>query len=302
MDNIVSGVVSVTEQITRSGALASHPDLSRQLSDVLQTCLVSIKENMNSDDEDHDTAGMLSPPVPFPLPSPVKTHLPASLPIPTPIPYSTRHAILTPPNSRGNAVMLPDFINNLIFSIVYYGYTMLADPATPWDHLTRHFQLCLTTIGRERMTLYFSAAFDAKVRRQKHLQGWSEMPFFSLGGAGTHYSTALEDKDNSNELPMKARYPAKVSTYQTIAATAGAFPSAMYDEVEGDWFDMADLQLFLQEKAPDLRTAFQTAGDLPAGFTDATIFARGMKFIFYFFCFWDVLSNKWLTFLIARSG
>ena len=263
-----------------SSDLTSHPDLSRQLSDVLQTCLVSIKENTNSDDDGHDTPGLLAPPVPFPLPSPVKTHLPAPFPIPTPIPYATRHAILTPPNSRGNAVMLPDFINNLIFSIIYYGYTMLADPATPWDQLTRHFQLCLTTIGRERMTLYFSAAFDAKVRRQKHLQGWSDMPFFSLGGAGTHYSTALEDKTNDNELPIRARYPAKPVTHQTIAATAEAFPSAMYDEMEGDWFDMADLQLFLREKAPDLRTAPRTTGDRPAGATDATMFARGKTLYF----------------------
>ncbi len=269
MDNIVSGVVSLTEQITVSGALANHPDLSTQLSDVLQTCLSSIKETSSSNEEDDDGVGAWAPPAPLPLPSPVKMHLVA--PLPTPV-YSPRHAILTPPNSKGHSVLLPDFLNNVIFSIVYYGYTMLADPATPWSQLTRHFQLVLTTVGRDQMTMYFASAFDAKVRRQKQLVGWNEMPLFRLGGAGTHYATEAEPCESDAVF----KHPARASVYKAITATADAFPSELHDEVEGDWFDFVDLHLFLREKAPKLRTgASGEAGQL-SGCTDATAFARGM--------------------------
>lgn len=270
MDKIVAGVVSLTEQITVSGALADRNDLSNQLTDVLQTCLQSIKETSSSNEDEDGGPDTWEPVAPLPLPSPVKTRL--ILPFQKPA-FSPRHAILTPPNARGHSVLLPDFLNSIIYSILYYGYTLLADPATPWDRLTRHFQLVLTTIGREPMTAYFATAYDAKVRRQKHLITWGDVPLFRLGGASTHYSAS----PSQHVATAEYRYPDPRPTFETIDATTAAFPRELHAEMEGDWFDFVDLQLFLKEKSVDLRTGASPNAASLSGCTDATAFARGMS-------------------------
>lgn len=133
-----------------------------------------------------------------------------------------------------------DFMDMLGMSTIYYGYMALANPSVPNSEITRYFWPALSVMNREHMMLYFAAIFHAKVSQQSLNHPWTEIPFFQLGGNGTHCFKqrspgSIESENRSRKYP------------RVILSTAD-IPEGVDANVHDDWFEMRELEIYLREK------------------------------------------------------
>lgn len=252
VERMSTTVISFSDELVQSGVLTSHADLTGHLRETVQTCLDLAKEAS----EDHDVSG-LSPGSEKPpgslsgrrsngpaIPSDPKLPLSPTL-------SDVRDSLSSPRTGSDTSSLaenivvshmeLSAFMERLHMACLYQAYLVLANPAIPMDRLKRPFLLLFTIMDRTRMISFFQAALLAKVG-QSRLDEWSEVPFFYLGGAGSHYPRSSSQKSPLELLPL--RY----SGWETVQDPLALLSPETRRELDGEWFDIQDLEGFLREK------------------------------------------------------
>lgn len=263
-----SVVLSFSEELIGSNILSCQSDLTSRLRDALATCLTLVRETGTGSVE-HEAADEPPPRHSMAL---VPSSIPAAMPSK---PTSIKNIFGNKPYPDMNTSMpVTAFMDMLATSAVYYGYLALADHTLSATRLHRHFGLPLQLMSRDKLLSYFSHLFQTRLSRAQ-IAGQEPpakpgMPFFSIGGAGTHYSPALATSVVSSSasraaagapplsLPW-ANTADQCSTYSerrndwTVPMDPSSVPTNIQDRFEGDWFDMQDLELYLRERGVSLR-------------------------------------------------
>lgn len=129
---------------------------------------------------------------------------------------------------------MPLFIRQLRLACCYHAYFSLRSPSVRLDDLRRKFRFLLSVLSREDLTSYFESAIQARIHPENMVE-WQEIPFFSVGGAGTHYPRGSSSGLSQNQVPIQE---------DPLSILSSEAQVGMY----GSWFDIRDLEGFLQEK------------------------------------------------------
>ncbi|KAH8709633.1 hypothetical protein HC256_009547 [Beauveria bassiana] len=256
IENMSSVVLSFSEELIGSNILSCQSELTGRLRDALATCLTLVRETGNGQTEPEPAAGPSSQPNMALVPS-----IPPTVPNK---PATVKNIFGNKPYPDMNTSMaVSDFMDMLATSVVYYGYLALADPTLSTTRLHRHFGLPLQIMTRDKLLSYFSAIFQTRISQtfnHANFPAKPGMPFFSIGGAGTHYSPAFASSSASAPLSLPWANTADQSETWSVRNNAWTVPmdpanvpANMQDRFEGDWFDMQDLELFLIDKGVSLR-------------------------------------------------
>ncbi|KAE8150357.1 hypothetical protein BDV25DRAFT_139923 [Aspergillus avenaceus] len=254
LEKMSSAVVSFSDDLVLSGALTSHPDIASRLRDTVQTCLTLAKEaNKDSDHDLPDISSHSEESISSPPPGPENKSEGRSISAPTTTlghqfdsgePVESVQSI-SPPLSAPlevSVMEIPTFIERLHMACVYQGYLVLTSPSVPMSRIERPFRFLLTLMDRVRLTAAFEALLHAKLTQKRLEACYAGVPFFKLGGAGTHYPRST-DMIQEDENPLQ-RY----QQWTTIHDPLSRFSPDIRREMGGDWFDMQDLAGYLKEK------------------------------------------------------
>ncbi|OJI86028.1 hypothetical protein ASPTUDRAFT_27128 [Aspergillus tubingensis CBS 134.48] len=264
VEKMSTSVLSLSDELVRSGVLASHAGLTEHLRDTVQTCLTLAREASNDSPQEVTT---ISPPqtddgLPDFLPheqhsqsaqiveldESVSSILEPNLHLElreSPITWSKKIPRFFE-SSETAEMDLTVFTDRLHMSCVYQGCFALCDESIGIDRIQKHFCLLLQVMDRKRIASYFQAALNEKESR-KYFAEWDEVPFFSLGGAGTHYSrSSLKSK--------AADRPFRPGVRWVSVRSVSHFPQHIQTKLQGDWFDMGDLEGYLREHDVHLLT------------------------------------------------
>lgn len=264
VEKMSTSVLSLSDELVRSGVLASHAGLTEHLRDTVQTCLTLAREASNDSPQEVTT---ISPPQtddgqPDFLPheqhsqsaqiveldESVSSILEPNLHLElreSPITWSKKIPRFFE-SSESAKMDLTVFTDRLHMSCVYQGCFALCDESISIDRIQKHFCLLLQVMDRNRIASYFQAALNEKESR-KYFAEWDEVPFFSLGGAGTHYSrSSLKSK--------AADRPFRPGVRWVSVRSVSHFPQHIQAKLQGDWFDMGDLEGYLREHDVHLLT------------------------------------------------
>ncbi|KAM3511952.1 hypothetical protein MY11210_004423 [Beauveria gryllotalpidicola] len=277
IENMSSVVLSFSEELIGSNILSFQSELTGRLRDALATCLTLVRETGNGSTAPEPAAGggpssqasmALVPSIPPAVPNK---------------PTSVKNIFGNKPYPDMNTSMaVSDFMDMLATSVVYYGYLALADPTLSTTRLHRHFGLPLQLMPRDKLLSYFSALFQTRLCQTPGARCPDKpgMPFFSIGGAGTHYSPAFASSSASAPLSLPwANTAGQSETWSvrnnawTVPMDPANVPANMQDRFEGDWFDMQDLELFLIDKGVSLRM-MPNKGSI--GDINVPLFLRGL--------------------------
>lgn len=240
MEKMSSAMLSFSEQLVQSGVLRSHSALTANLRDTMKSFL-TMASGASLDDRtralvDSDKT-IDSPPVPQqPTIERSSPNIPLDLPLDGTGLYNPNSGVLpyTVNSPEMTIIEASEFIERLLLAGLYQGYLALYNPSIGMNLLQRHFGIVFSMMSRERLTAYFKAELHAQVSR-KPLDGWEEVPFFKLGGAGTHYS------DGSTGSTRYQRWG-------TVEDPLSLVTEDLRTQLEGDWFDLQDLEGFIREQ------------------------------------------------------
>ncbi|KAF9891634.1 Phosphoserine transaminase [Aspergillus nanangensis] len=277
VEKMSTSILSFSDELVQSGALESHPDLTGPLRDTVETCLALAKEAEEDSNRDvlgtsphSDESGLSSssapgeqsndsPPIEFQVTSAAASD------------DSLQWESTGPPHylsaSDLSDMEVSAFIERLQFACLYQGHRVLGDPSVPTSRLERPFRLLLTVMDRKSIKSWFDAVLYARLG-QRRLEGWKEVPFFCLGGAGTHYPRPASS--GSTIQPLLHPY----QRWTMVQNPLELLPSTIQDELDGDWFDMADLAGFLREKGVHLRATPPINSKTPSSTQDSVNVAR----------------------------
>lgn len=229
-----------SEQLVQSGVLRSQPALTTSLRDTMKIFL-SLASGASLDNETKNPVdsnkAIDSPPSSH---QPINKHPSLNIPFHLPLVGTGvyKNAVLPlTVNSPGTSIIeVPEFIERLLLAALYQGHLALSNPAIGLDQLQKPFGLIFSMMNRERLTSYFKAELYAQVS-QKPLDGWEEVPFFRLGGAGTHYPDGSTDAF----VPRYQRWGVVEDPLSLVSAD-------LRSQLEGDWLDLQDLEGYLRDK------------------------------------------------------
>ncbi|KAE8312545.1 hypothetical protein RU639_012778 [Aspergillus parasiticus] len=255
LEKMSSAVVSFSDNLVQSGALSSHPDIASHLRDTVQTCLALAKEaSKDGEPESPDTSShgeettSSSSAGPDGTPTDQNTS-PSTHAEQTTPPESGPSKPISPPLSEPlepSAMDIPLFIEQLHLACVYQGYLVLSNPSVPMSRIERPFRFLFTLMDRPHLTAAFEALLHAKLSQKRLEECYAGVPFFKLGGAGTHYVRST-GQPQEGEKPL-CRY----QQWTTIHDPLARFSPDIRKDLEGDWFDMQDLAGYLREKGVHL--------------------------------------------------
>ncbi|KAJ5387421.1 hypothetical protein N7509_009962 [Penicillium cosmopolitanum] len=128
------------------------------------------------------------------------------------------------------------------------GYHLLVDPTTDPDNVNRVFRLPLTLSTRDSIIQQVKGLLEGGLDEAPEM--W-EMPFFLLGGAGTHYPR--RDHTGRPILPPNALPVSKFISAFVHETTA---PQPFHSDhdlladlgLDGEWLDSYDVEGYLKEK------------------------------------------------------
>jgi hypothetical protein len=225
LEQMGSAVVSFSDALVQSGVLTSFPNLADPLRGMVATCLSLAKANEQGGDGSPDEAQR---------PSGIDYSLSPNRDIFHDAFSSSMLAGFTP-NTKDTHMDVPDFIEQLRIACLYRGFVMLNNPRIPLELLWRPFRLLLTLVPRDTITSFFHARLVARLNKRQP-EAFAEIPFFQLGGAGTHYPELYLPTEHSREWETS-----------TVSGPLSAFSPQVQGELEGEWFDMHDLAGYLRE-------------------------------------------------------
>lgn len=254
-------VESLGDQLARSDALALQPHLESSLRNIVATCASLAKEvdqskldghlhspqsRIHHEDPSHrqqDQAILLYPSSPMHVPNP-------EVPNAIEAPQSLMSLPLSPgnvtsprsPSTTTSPVELSTFINQLRLACAHNAFETLSDPAVSLDTVRNKFRFLLSLMSREHLTSYYKASLEAQIDRSA-LKPWESVPFFGLGGAGSHYSRQFSSTPPSG--------PAKDSAqrdWPLVGDPLLPFSAQIRESLDDTWFDVRDLEGYLKEK------------------------------------------------------
>ncbi|KAL6236696.1 hypothetical protein BDW75DRAFT_206281 [Aspergillus navahoensis] len=217
MKQISTAVISFGGDLVRSGALDTHPELLKPLGSTVQACLALpvIPHRETVADYGFENPG----------------HRRGMLP-----PSSSSSSDDT--TGQTMAMSIPEFVDRLHITCSYQAYLFTANPSIPQRRIERPFRILLNLMPRAFVAEFFKDWLLARAGH-KSMDHWEHIPFFRIGGAGTHYPAPSE---NVHHPFPDAR--SLVSAQKDVSA----FTVDMGDEVEDVWFDLGDLQGYLTER------------------------------------------------------
>lgn len=254
-------VESLGNQLARSDALALQPHLESSLRNTVATCASLAKEvdqskldgcplspQSSRHHEDpsrrqQDQGLLLSPSspkrVPYPeVPNPIGA--PRSL---VSLPPSTSNVTSPrPPSTTTSPVALSTFINQLRLACAYNAFETLSDPTVALDCVRNKFRFLLSLMSRENLTSYYKASLQARIDRSA-LTPWEAVPFFGLGGAGSHYP-----RPSSSTPRSDASEDAAQRDWPLVGDPLLSFSAQIRDSLDDTWFDVRDLEGYLREE------------------------------------------------------
>ena len=132
------------------------------------------------------------------------------------------------------------------------GYNLLADPTSDPDNVSRVFRLPLTLSTRDSIVQQMKGILEGGLDEAPEL--WN-MPFFLLGGAGTHYPR----RDHTgkpvlppNALPMSELISAFVHQRTKPQSFQSGHDILADLGLNGEWLDSHDVEGYLKEKGISL--------------------------------------------------
>lgn len=265
---------SLGKVLAKSGVLAPHADLQAQVRDTLAVCkslaeatgassngesLIPATQNEDlplSLEREHGSRPPASGPL-FELQEPLHAWLALS-------PRATISLQGTPePQGSGSPLLfeapataattstvdLPFFIRQVRLACAYHAFISLRNSSVGLKDLRRKFRFLLSMMSRENLTSYFEACVVSKLHPERMLE-FEELPFFRVGGAGCHFL-------KSPQAAYENHFPIRENPLCD-------FSSAVQREMDGKWYDLRDLEGFLQERkvylfeSPPLETAYDS--------------------------------------------
>ncbi|KAJ5915382.1 hypothetical protein N7466_011315 [Penicillium verhagenii] len=247
LDNMSTAVLSFSEQLVQSGVLGSQSGLTLKLRDMMRTFHSLASEISSEDGIQHSgtlikTTGSSQSSIQPPI-NPPSPDLSSNLVINFDGPYQPEGDIQR--NIIGfsgkSIVGVSDFIKKLHLAAIYQGYVALCDQSIGLDQLQRPFGLMFSMMNRECLASYFKAEYNAQLS-QNLLVGWDEVPFFRLGGAGTHYpAPSTQGQSASTQFVPDKRWG-------IVEEPLSLVPSDIQEQLKGEWFDLHDLEGFLRQR------------------------------------------------------
>lgn len=246
-------VILLSDFLAEDSVVISRPHVADRLRETVKICLDStIYGDESEEDIDHlqlkDASLGVQTPIEQPL-SPRDYSKYSHPHIDSTLPSAGPRIQLLPLELDGAIVEAPAFVQYLRISCLYQGLLMLKNPSVPLNALRRPFQLLLSLFPRETITSFFYNCLYARLNNNQP-DKWNEIPFFRLGGAGTHYREVLSSSENNTE----AREP-KQQYVPVEQGALSAFSPGIQEELEGDWFDIWDLAGYLRLEGISLSIA-----------------------------------------------
>lgn len=161
------------------------------------------------------------------------------------------------------AVDMSVFIRHLRLASARYAVFLLRDSSVSLEGLRRKFRFLLSIISREDLISYFEAALVATIHPERMVE-WEELPFFRVGGAGTHFV-------HSRSWRYESHHP-------VWEDPLSKFPPDVQGEMDGRWYDIRDLQGFLQERAVHLCASPPASSNMTAVNVSALIKGKMLPF------------------------
>ena len=233
IERLSSSMLSFSEQLVQSGILGPQNALAGNLRDTLKTFITLAAKITDTGVSDNDSHIPLEPPAsqqlafkrpPLNIPRPLDGT--GSLP--------PGQAILSNANRPGTSIIgVTAFIQKLIVVALYQGYLALRDPSIGLDRLQRPFGLVFSMMSRERLTTHFTEELNSQLSH-KPVEGWDGVPFFRLGGAGTHYPSTESSTFHYESGIVE----------EPLALVTGD----LKQQLAGEWFDLRDLEGYLRDQ------------------------------------------------------
>lgn len=202
-----------------------------QLQTTMQVCLQSVRPSDAAEAQNS---------LPLHQKSPGTTNTSTQHPLPAP-----RQLIPSHTSCQDPSVPVSIFIEQLHMTCIYHGYFTLSDNSIGLDQLQTPFRLLLEIMDRNLLAAFFEAVLHARLS-QRRLEGWEDVPFFSLGGAGTHNAQSKTRQANTT-YTCQYHQPCNI-----VNDPLSRFSSDVKEELDGDWLDMQELEQFLYQKAVHL--------------------------------------------------
>lgn len=249
-------ISSFGEQLEKSGVVASNANLQFQLLNTVATCKFITKDAGLATEEEQLTPSTQSDEFPEsqaeqPRNSNTSTSVqlherqryPSLIPSPlvdislqdfsSPLGHGSPLLFDNMTTTTIPTVDLPLFIRQLRIACANYAFFSLRDSSNKLDDLRKKFRFLLSILSRENLMSYFEAGLIAKTHPERMLE-WEELPFFRVGGAGTHF---LQSSPSLYE-----------NQYAVWEDPLSELPSDIQGEMDGRWYDIKDLEGFLQER------------------------------------------------------
>ncbi|KAG8408310.1 hypothetical protein J3459_017915 [Metarhizium acridum] len=231
IEDVSTTITTFSDSLLQSGVLAPHAHLTQCTRETLEKCLRLAKTTNVDDEGDASSSQSQSQVSDKEDPNLTIGYMHSLLPQP-----------LTPPGTEGSETDLHSqcatFMDQLHMAILYHGYLRLTNPSVSAEGVRQKFRLLYPAMGRSNLTAYFAAALHAKISKTELAKQWKSVPFFQLGGAGTHYAWP----------PELGPYTHRSRHWPAISVPLSHFSSDIQKDLNGDWFDMQDLECFLMEK------------------------------------------------------
>lgn len=284
IEDMSTSVVTFSDSLLRSGVLSAHADLTRCARETLEKC-VELAKITTIDDEGAE-------PDKEPQVDVIATTAATSRSLMAQTPNMTFSKDVLPflrPDYEApsfsaagttTTIQYSAFMDQLHLAILQRGYVILTDPAITLDGVRQRFRLLYPVMDRSRIAAYFAAALHAKLGKQDFVNRLSPVPFFQLGGAGTHYAWP----------PELGPYTRRSRQWTSVPVPLSHFSKDIQQHLTGDWFDMQDLECFLMDKKVTLVSPVSPIESMslrasPTKRVNASKLAAGMSLIASRLCF-----------------
>lgn len=259
MSNVIT---TFADSLIKSGVLTTRADIASCTYETLETTLNLAKIVEASDLESNQIISARSPRLPDAKPTTTTatttttTTIPPSPSVRTELSinyndYTPRITFATSSASlHGKHIDHATFMDQLHWAVLYNAYVVLTDPSIPTQAVNRRFRLMFTVSTRPRIAAFFAAALHAKLNQKSMADEWRTVPFFPLGGAGTHYAWSAS----------AGRYTRRSRHWQWIPVPIGVFAPDVQEDLGGEWFDMQDLECFLTESGVNFAVEKDVSG------------------------------------------
>lgn len=274
VESLTTSITSLGEALAQSNVLVSDGDLHGRLSETIGKCLCPVSNNGEATSTRRVAAvnpqSELSLPINFFIrPCPVFSVLPLlendlAEKLKNPVPVS--------------GINYKELIDILDAALVFSAYVKVANPSISLQRVQHYFHLALTIMDRNRLKSYYATLFHSKLTRQPTLFINDNIPFLQVGGAGTHYGDArpLPLSHTSSHAPTIFK---RAEPFVITAAPLQKVPPVWAARLEGTWFDITDLEMFLKAKQVSLhrcqRAHNQSKSACPKGSVSLQQFVQG---------------------------